>query len=167
MTHCWRWLLVILFVCDAVMLLSYFTALSAHFLYASFSSLLIIPTPTPHLFTSYYKVNVEHSLAVALLAIWCSVCVCGFVLVFLDVDSRLEWTAHKQDCSVSVDLEGIYTAALCSVRIPRSILILIHLILHVISDTEPWLCAALFDCCFACICIQCESQCSGFDFSKI
>lgn len=150
LTHCWRWLAVISssFVCSAVMIPSYFTALSLHFIYASFSLLLIIPTPSPHLFTSYYKVNVEHNLAVALLAIWCSVCVCGFVLVFLDADGRFERTAHKQSCSVSVDLEGMYTAAPRSVKNPRSILILIYLILHVISDTELW-----FDCCFACICI--------------
>ncbi len=117
--YCWRWLVAISSLCvwfsDALLRWCFavlcpciffilFLLFSPHPLFAL---LLISLHPTT-------EVNVEHNLAVALLAIWCSVyvcvcvcvCVCLFVLVFLDVDSRLGRTSHKQSCSVRVDLES-------------------------------------------------------------
>lgn len=93
----------------------YHRVLAFSFLFFSFSSHPIIPTtapPPPHLFTSYYRIKCGAQFGSGSTGhlVHC-VCMraCLFVLVFLDVDSRLGRTAHKQSCSAAILIWKVFT----------------------------------------------------------
>lgn len=132
--------------------------------------------PPPHLFTSYRsECGAQFGSGSTGHLVLC-VCICVrmrvFVLVFLDVDSRLRWTSNKQSCNVRVDVDGIYNAAPCFLKLYWSFFRNIDW-LNIASNIRQCRCAARRrDVTLYCIvrlslCLQCEFQCFVFCFSKI